>query len=79
LLARCVEDRRALLTNNVSDFSVLVRRWQVDGRGHYGLIFTADTSLPRTRHHIGRYVDLLAALMRLNRDVDDFVDRTRWL
>ena len=79
LLARCADDQRTLLTNNVADFAVIGRRWHAEGRAHYGVIFTSDASLPRTRHNIGRYVDALAALMKANPDVDGFVDRTHWL
>jgi hypothetical protein len=79
LLALCVEERRTLLTDNVADFVVIGRRWHAEGRPHFGLIFTSDTSLPRTRRNIGRYVDALATLMTLNPEVDGFADRTHWL
>lgn len=79
LLARCADDQRVLLTNNVADFAVIGRGWQTEGRSHHGLIFTSDASLPRTRDNIGRYVDALDALMRDNPEIDVFVDRTHWL
>jgi Domain of unknown function (DUF5615) len=79
LLTLCGDDQRALLTNNVADFVVIGRRWQTEGRSHYGLIFTSDASLPRTRDNVGRYVDALDALMTDNPAVDGSVDRTHWL
>jgi len=79
LLALCATEGRVLLTNNVADFAVIARRWQVEGRSHRGLIFTSDASFPRTRNVIGRYVEALDALMRDNSDDRSFVDRVHWL
>ena len=79
LLGLCRHDQRALVTNNVADFAVISRRWQADGRSHYGLIFTSDTSLPRTRHNVARFVDALDRLMNENPDVNIFIDRIHWL
>jgi hypothetical protein len=79
LLVLCADDERALLTNNVADFAVIGRRWHTEGRTHRGLIFSSDASLPRTRDNIGRYVDVLDALMRDNSGADAFIDRTHWL
>ena len=79
LLALCTDDRRALLTNNVTDFAVITRRWHTEGRSHHGLIFTSDVSMPRTRDNIGRYVDALGELMEGNPAVDSLVDLTHWL
>jgi hypothetical protein len=59
LLELCAGEGRALLTNNVADFSVIAARWVLEGRRHAGLIFTSDRSLPRSRHTIGTYVTKL--------------------
>jgi len=79
LLALCATEGRALLTNNVADFAVIARRWQIEGRSHLGLLFTSDARLPRTRNTIGRSVELLDALMRDNSAHNSFVDRIHWL
>lgn len=79
LFALCATEGRALLTNNVADFAVIARRWQIDGRPHPGLLFTSDASLPRTRNTIGRYVESLDAVMRDNSGGNSFVDRVHWL
>jgi hypothetical protein len=79
LLALCSNAGRALLTNNVADFAVISRRWAVEGRSHHGLVFTSDTSLPRTRSTIGRYVELLDDLMQQHPGDDGLVDRVHWL
>lgn len=79
LLAICHEERRALLTNNVADFTVIARRWATEGRQHAGLVFTSDASMPRSRATIGRSVTAVDALLRANPAGDAFVDRIHWL
>lgn len=79
LLALCTVERRALLTNNVSDFVAIARRWAVQGQQHAGLIFTSDTSLPRTRGTIGTYLTLLDELLARHPAQDSFADLVHWL
>ena len=79
LLTLCAAEQRTLLTNNVGDLMAIVRNWAVSGEHHAGLIFTSDASLPRTHAAIGRYVQLLDALLHEYPDPDEFVDRIHWL
>lgn len=79
LLALCDQEKRALVTNNVADFTVIARRWAAEGRGHSGLIFTSYVSLPRSRQTIGRFVTALDALLHANPEDHDFADRVHWL
>jgi hypothetical protein len=79
LLALCAGETRALLTNNVSAFTLIDRRWTLPGRHHAGLIFTSDASMPRSRDTIGRYVTALHTLMRANPGDDGSTDRIHWL
>ena len=79
LLALCGAEQRALVTNNVSDFTAIARRWALEGRRHAGLVFTSDASLPRGRNTIGLYVTALQALIRANPDDEAFVDHIHWL
>lgn len=62
LLEAAAAEQRALVTNNVRDFAPLAVRWAAEGHDHYGLIFTSDHSLPRSRKTIGRFVDALRRL-----------------
>ncbi len=79
ILVICAEEARALMTNDVADFTAICRRWAADGRAHSGLIFTSDASMPRGRATIGRFVGELKALMRLHPGEDAFKDRVHWL
>jgi nucleoside-diphosphate-sugar epimerase len=79
LLALCETDGRALVTNNVADFTVIARRWATQGRCHAGLVFTSDASMPRSRDTIGRYVEALDALLEAHPAENSFADRVLWL
>jgi len=79
LLAICAAEQRALVTNNVSDFTTIARQWATQGRSHTGLIFTSDASLPRTRATIGKYVQLHDTLVSEYEHANAFVDRVHWL
>lgn len=79
LLILCHGESRALLTNNVGDFTVIARRWALEGRQHSGLIFTSDSAMRRDRSTIGRFVGALAALLGANPSEDAFAERVHWL
>jgi predicted nuclease of predicted toxin-antitoxin system len=79
VLARCCAEQRALLTNNVRDFATIARAWAAEGRSHWGLLFTSDASLPRSRDLIGLYVERLTALLAVLAADDALVDRVYWL
>ncbi len=78
--SKLVAEQRALLTNDVADFMVIVRRWAVEHRSHQGLILTSDRQRPRTREATCRFVDDLAELLAAHAgEHDTFQDRVRWL
>lgn len=79
VLAVCTRELRALLTNDVGDFTNIARSWAAAGRNHAGLIFTSDGNMPRTGNMVGRYVDALDALLAENRSDDAFTSRIHWL
>ena len=79
LLRVAAGERRALLTNNVRHFTPIARDWGASGQTHYGLLFTSDASLPRSRETIGVYVEGLAALLEAEPADDSLRDQVRWL
>jgi uncharacterized protein with PIN domain len=79
LLGICMAEGRALLTNNVADFTVIARRWAIESRSHAGLILTSDASMPRHRETIGRYVNALDQLHGKHTEDDALRDTIHWL
>jgi hypothetical protein len=79
LLRLVAGGRRALLTNDVDDFTLIVRRWAVDDLRHSGVIFTADRTFSRSRRGIGALVVRLDALLAANPADDAFAGRVHWL
>jgi hypothetical protein len=79
LLALATTEDRALLTNNARDFLPLVARWAASGDDHCGLLLTSDSSMPRSRNTIGRYVETLQPFMDENPAARALVNQIRWL
>jgi len=79
VLAAAIADRRAVVTEDVRDFTVLHGRFLEQGRTHYGIVFTSRTRLPR--HKAGRRA-LLAALRSMlgtHESEDALRDQLIWL
>jgi predicted nuclease of predicted toxin-antitoxin system len=79
LLTFAASEQRAVLTNNVRHFAPLAGRWAAGGQDHFGLLFTSDARMPRSKATIGRYVDTLTALMEANTATDALRNQIRWL
>jgi Domain of unknown function (DUF5615) len=79
VLALCSGEQRALLTNNVADFAVIVGRWALEGRSQTGLVFTSDKSMLRSSDWIGRYVLALDHLLQSLPGDEAFTDQLWWL
>ena len=79
LLAIMTSERRALLTENVQDFAPLLSRIGADGGTHYGIVYSAARSMPRSRATLGLFVDALASVLQRFPGDDDFANRTEWL
>lgn len=74
-----IAERRAVLTEDVSDFAALVREWLLADERHFGVILTAPRSMPRGRGTIGVFVEALDSFLR-DRPADDaLADQVAWL
>lgn len=72
-------DRRAIVTENWSDFERLIRQASDAGVEHHGVIFTSRRHLPRSRNTIGLYVRVLDDFLRRHPAEDALLNATWWL
>lgn len=56
-------ERRTIVTNDVDDFALIHERLLAAGQEHYGMIFTDDATMPRTREAIPQWVRALGELL----------------
>lgn len=74
LIEVAVRDGRVVMTNNVADFIPLATAME-----HYGLLFTSDHSLPRSRDTIGLFVRTLDTFMNQRKKEDALRGQWMWL
>jgi hypothetical protein len=79
LLAFCVRERRAPLSENVADFMPLAHQLAARGDEHYGLVFSSPTSMLRGAGTIGIFVEALDQLLREHSREDALRDQVHWL
>lgn len=72
-------EHRVLVTNNVRDFMPLTHEALQNERTFYGIVFTSDRSLPRSKGTIGTYIDLLHRLLTAHRDEERLPSGITWL
>ena len=64
LMALAVAEERTLVTNNVVDFERLRRDRVAEGAPVPPLVYTSDTSFPRTRRYVSQMVEALDAALK---------------
>jgi predicted nuclease of predicted toxin-antitoxin system len=72
-------EARVIVTNNVRDFIPLAQRALQSGSTFYGLVFTSDKSLPRSKANIGTFVSLLEALLAAHVADGELPAKIEWL
>jgi predicted nuclease of predicted toxin-antitoxin system len=70
IVRRIAAEQRALVTNDVLDFQPIHNQMLAAGEGHYGLIFTSDTTMPRNKASIPLWVRTLETVLK-DHPVDD--------
>ena len=79
LFALVAAERRAILTENVGDFTPLLHSAAAAGEDHFGLVFTSAESMPRSRGTIGLYARVLDEFLSARPVEDALLNRTYWL
>lgn len=79
LVSRMTAERRAVVTNDVADFHPIHERVVARGEEHYGMLFSQDGSLPRTKAAIPLWVSTLEAFLAEHRSDSALRNRTHIL
>lgn len=79
LLEIAASERRALVSEDVRDFSIVHRRWIDAGKRHYGVLLTARKRFPRSKRARRQLIAALRAFLRAHPADDDLRDQLSWL
>ncbi len=79
IVRRIAAEQRTLVTNDVLDFQLIHNQMLAAGEGHYGLIFTSDSTMPRNKASIPLWVKALKKLLNANSADDALRNRVRHL
>jgi len=63
IVRRIALERRGIVTNDVADFEPLHRRVLACDEEHYGMLFTHDSTLPRSKAGIPKWVRALETFL----------------
>lgn len=70
LVRQMATERRAIVTNDIADFQAIHDQSLAAQDEHYGMIFTFDATMPRTKVAIPQWVQTLTQLLVDHADED---------
>jgi predicted nuclease of predicted toxin-antitoxin system len=79
LLRAATSRGRALVTDNVDDYSDLHSSFLGRSEDHAGIVLASSRSLPRSKATIGLWVSALDALLRQDRSPTSMINNCIWL
>ena len=72
-------EARVIVTNNVRDFMPLAQQALQSRSTFYGIVFTSDKSLPRSKANVGTFIRLLDALLAAHAAEEGLPAKIEWL
>jgi len=79
LVRQMAVEERTIVTNDIADFQAIHDRLVAAGDAHHGMVFTFDATMPRTKHAIPKWVQMLAELLAEHPDADSLRNRVHHL
>jgi predicted nuclease of predicted toxin-antitoxin system len=79
IVRRIAAEQRTLVTNDVLDFQLIHNQMLAAGEEHYGLIFTSDSTMPRSKASIPLWVRMLEKVLTEHPVNDALKNRVRHL
>jgi predicted nuclease of predicted toxin-antitoxin system len=72
-------ERRAIVTNDADDFTMIHEQLLAAGQEHHGMIFTDDATMPRAKAEIPQWVQALSKLLTERAGEDPLRNRVHYL
>ncbi len=63
LARQMATEQRAIVTNDIADFQAIHDQFLAAGDEHYGMIFTFDATMPRSKDALPQWVQALTKLL----------------
>ena len=63
LVRQMATEQRAIVTNDIADFQAIHDQFLAAGDEHYGMIFTFDATMPRSKDALPQWVQALTKLL----------------
>jgi predicted nuclease of predicted toxin-antitoxin system len=79
LIRQMATERRTIVTNDIADFQAIHDQFLAGGDEHYGIVFTFDATMPRTKDAVPQWVQTLSELLAGHADDDSLRNRIHHL
>jgi len=79
IFAAMPAEQRAIVTEDWTDFRLLLNRAAVEGTDHHGVIFTSRAALPRGKGTIGLYLRVFDSFLQRYPADDALFNSSYWL
>jgi predicted nuclease of predicted toxin-antitoxin system len=79
LIRQMAAERRAIVTNDIADFLAIHGQILATKDEHYGMIFTFDATLPRSKAAIPQWIRALSDLLGENAPEDSLLNKVHHL
>jgi predicted nuclease of predicted toxin-antitoxin system len=79
ILRHATAEGRTVVSNDVLDFQLLHNQMMAEGESHFGILFTDDATMPRSKASTPLWVQTLAGFLETNPDEDALGNRVTFL
>jgi predicted nuclease of predicted toxin-antitoxin system len=79
IVRQMAAERRVIVTNDIADFQAIHDQFLAAGEPHYGMVFTFDAAMPRSKSAIPQWVQILAQLLAEHGDEESLRNRVHHL
>jgi predicted nuclease of predicted toxin-antitoxin system len=70
IVRRLASEQRAIVTNDIADFTPIHNQMLARGEEHYGMVFSSDATLPRNKANIPLWIETLDEFLTAHQPED---------